>query len=350
MKIFYSLKFKFIIFLIFLSIISTFNSIYVYNFKYDETTYKNMVIKISEKYNVSENYTSYVGKLKYSNFISDKFLIYIPNESEILKKGDIISVYSNISISKYYNNFNEFNYAKYLNSIKIIGSIFVDDFSIIEMSSYNQSYREKFENFIDKKFDSDISKIVKAMIYGQKNKIPESIQQVFNKSGISHILVVSGSSIYILSKIIEKIFKRIKYNEYIQIVIITMYFFFCKFVISIFRAYLMYVFKFINKKFKLNFNSNEIFLISVLIILIYNPYYIFSYSFWYTILAVLGIKLYFSSIENKLWFYILKLCKYKNVFEFRNKYKFKILKYIIKILSMSASVQIFLFPISLYIR
>ncbi len=350
MKFFKSKKFFILFILSSILLIQIIRSIYVFNFKYTFNNTKYIEAKIDKLYSKTESYISYIGKIKYSGKYVDKFIIYIKEMDEVnaLSKGDIISFYSKLSESSYYNNYNEFNYKLYLNGNNIVGNIFVDNYSIIHDEITKEGYKDKFINHLEAVFDEDISNVIKAVILGEKKGLKGDVSEDFNMSGISHVLTVSGTAIYVLKRFLSKVLKKFKLKNTASFVFISLYSFFCNFSISIARAYIAYILNLFSKNLKLNFTWQEIIIICFILILIINPYYIFNYSLWYSFLAALGIKMIYPSLNSLLYNYLLKMFKEVNERNVKNKLLFKTLKYIISVFSLTISVQIMLFPIYIF--
>ena len=76
MNFFKSKKFYLIIFLIFIFIIRTIYSYYLYNFKYYMEEEKYIEAEIMSIYSRGENFDGYLCKLKYSGKFRDRFVVY----------------------------------------------------------------------------------------------------------------------------------------------------------------------------------------------------------------------------------------------------------------------------------
>ncbi|MBR1884365.1 MAG: ComEC/Rec2 family competence protein [Clostridia bacterium] len=302
-----------------------------------------------EKYSESEKSVGYLAYIKYSKIYLDRFIIYVPKGSIPLSSGDVIKGNTSMLKNKYYKNYNEFNLSTNLHSKGIVSQIYLNSFEMIDDKEERKKYSDEFIDYLNLKFDMQKSSIIQAMILGEKDMLDENVKEEFNMAGISHLLVVSGTAIMILKKMIKNVLKRKgKIYEYIEIIIITMYVIFCKFSISIFRAYLNNVISFLALKFNIKINKIQVFLSSFLFLLLINPYYIFSISFWYTNLAVLGIITIYPKLQSKCQIWLLKKYRVKNEQKVKGKISYKIAKYSINLSVLSISIQIMLFPLNVY--
>lgn len=349
MKFFKSRKCLIYLFLFLILIIRIFYSVYLFNYKYKFSERKYIEMKIISLKNVSDKTISYIGKIKYSSKFIDKFIVYVPNDnSPYLNNGDIISFYSKLNENKFYNNYNEFNYGLYLNSQNIVGTVYADSYNVIYKSDKKWDFRTKFGEYLNNNFNEDISSVISAIIYGNKGNIGKETEEIFKLSGASHILVVSGTAIYILRGLLNKILKRFKYKNICVFILVTLYMIFCIKSVSLIRAYIMYLIGIIFKilKFKEGFFDRIIF--SLIIVMIINPYYIFSYSLWYSFLAVLGIKIFYPLIQSKLNNFVLRVFKCRCKSKIKQKKLYIFITYLISIISITISVQIMLFPIMIF--
>lgn len=133
--------------------------------------------------------------------------------------------------------------------------------------------------------------ILNGIILGNREHIEEEILSLYRNAGIYHILAISGLHITILVSFLSKIFDKIhpRYGKVIVILIISFYCIFTGASISTVRATIMsiiYLIGFIIYK-RYDFISSVF--ISMLILLIINPMYLFDIGFLYSFTAVLSI-------------------------------------------------------------
>ena len=181
------------------------------------------------------------------------------------------------------------------------------------------------------------------ILVGYKDEIPEEIQEKFKESNISHILAVSGLHVpYIIiavSKSLEKIQGK-RRSKITTIFFIILYMFITNFSPSVVRASLMVITSILAK---LTYNKNDIWTsmsISLLIILVYNPYLIISNGVLLSYAGTIGIITFQKSISM-----FLAKIKFKNEIYKYNSKIMGIIDYIQDTLVVSFSVQIPIWPI-----
>ena len=161
---------------------------------------------------------------------------------------------------------------------------------------------------------------------GYIEEISEDIRENFNESNVSHILAVSGMHIGYLAMFCNIFFKNAgkRKTNYFSIAIILFYFKIVKFTPSVARATIMAVSVLISK---LSYRKNDswtMVCLSLLCLLIYNPFFINNISLIFSFLATFWIILY-----NK-------------IFQKENK---SILRRILNTILMTISLMIFIMPI-----
>ena len=202
----------------------------------------------------------------------------------------------------------------------------------------------KIKEAIKSTYSEKIAKIVMGVMLGYTDEIDAETKQDFSNSNISHVLAVSGMHISYIIILVTNSTKKLfgkKQSKIIASIVLLIYMFITGFSISVVRASIMGIlscmaFIVYRKSDTLNNIS-----ISVLIILINNPYSLTSLSFLLTYGGTLGI-IYFEPIVEK----ILKGIKIRN-----RKWKYVFLriqrkcKNIIEVISVSISAQVVITPI-----
>lgn len=349
---------KVIILLIISSIIS--NTILIFQNKKYEKIYNNLSIQenlnmtgiiISEKQE-KQYYNKYKIKVNYNN---QNLRFYITTKKDIeLNYGDKITFSGTYTKPEVERNYNGFDYSKYLKQLKIFGTIKCEKIQVLSQKQENKIFQ--ISNQISNKIISNTKKILKeetaslllGLILGYKTDIVEETQENFRNASMSHILAVSGMHVAYVILGINLIFKNLigkKNTNILSIFILIFYMFITNFSPSITRAGIMGIIVLLSK---LIYRKNDIYTsisISLLLILIYNPFLIQNLGLQLSYGGVVGIVLFNKSI--------LKFLKNINLKNKVYKYKIrpKIQKYLDKIkeiISVSISVQLSILPIILY--
>lgn len=306
-------------------------SVYLYNFKYKSWNNLVVQIKINSIEKVSEEGITY--SVKYNG---DSFLLYIQEKEKIYRYGDVLKILSsNYDIAEY-NNPYEFDYKQYLNSNGYISRLYCN--KVIENVKNRKDVLtiiHKIRDLISEKLEESIliekANFLKSIMYGDDTLLDENIKQKFTDIGLGHMLCVSGTHVVFLLQAFEKITDNKKWR--IGKVLLLIYFYFISlFNISLLRSLLMFGITILNRKveFKIKY------IITIYIILLINPYYIFNIGVIFSFLSILSIHLFYSIINS--FIYVKLNIKSKN----------KVLIFIIENISLTLSAQVLIIPFQVY--
>lgn len=224
-----------------------------------------------------------------------------------LELGDILNITGEIKIPNDNDNFNSFNYRKYLLSKKIKRIISVNS---IEIAKKNTNLFYNIKNIIIKKINKiENNEYIYLFIMG-KNNLDNNIKDSYSKNGISHLFAISGMHISLITLTLSKLLNIISKKKKLNFVIITSFLFFFLFLTdympSIIRASFMYIIINIKKYFKVNISNLFIIFNIFLFLLLINPYYIYNLGFVFSFVISFAL-IYFSSLINKYKNYFQKL-------------------------------------------
>lgn len=165
--------------------------------------------------------------------------------------------------------------------------------------------KNKIRDYIEKTFDNYLEKenkgLVLGLFLGDKSKLSFELKEIFRKTGLYHILAVSGLHITIFAFIMLIVFNILQISfslrYYLLIFLIFIYAGLCSFQPSIIRAGLMFLFI----SFSYFFNRKTLPIINLFsagsLILLFSPLTLFNISFQLSFLATFGI-LYFYPYFN----------------------------------------------------
>ena len=287
------------------------------NQKY-ETFYKNIPENIQTTATVvseakeTDYYYSYEIKVE-----GKKLILYVKKSyPQKLKYGMWISLEGTYQEPQEATNYKGFNYKEYLKTKKIYGSIKANEISIIKENNVNiilklcNNARNKIIKTAENILPQETSGLVTEILIGEKKNIEEEITESFSKASLSHILAISGTHIsyiivgisFLLTK--SKISKKSAYITTIILLIIFM--FITRFAPSVVRACIMGIIMLLSKVvYRKNDIINSI-AISLIIILIYNPFSIRDIGLQLSYLGTLGIVFLNKPISTFLSKYINK--------------------------------------------
>ena len=352
----------FIIILVFALSLS-FN-IYKFEFKYktSENTSR-MEVVIENLETIKEDKISYLVKYDNQKFILNIYQNKYSKQKDDIQKynnfkyGDVISFRGKIKIPEKLGNPYEFDYKKYLNSKNVIGTITTYDVKFVDVKINNiftklvYNLKDKISERIDNIMPENESNLFKSMLYGDDIFLEEDIKENFEKSGLSHLLAVSGSNIATLFIIVSYISKKLNKSISILFTIVFSFVFciFCSFELSIIRASIFLVITNICKKNERKLNTYLKIFLSFFIMLLYNPYCIFNIGMMMSYLAVISIVMFQSQIFSLFDMLIKGILRVKYIKPKGIKKVIYNFAYIILLpLSFTISVQILLFPIQIY--
>ena len=229
-----------------------------------------------------------------------------------LNFGDRIKAAANFKLPTSIRNSGGYDYSKYLKTLDIYITAEIEDTSILQnfdvdlvrRISHMISYKVK--EFSSKNLDVDEAGILNALIIGDESKISSETQSQYKKAGMIHLLVVSGGHIVFLIMMLEMILKLFnvskKSSKYVTIIVIILYVFITGATPSIVRAGVAcIIIKFSEIIGRENDGYTTLFLV-LLLILIKNPFSIFSLSLQLSFFGVLGIMMLYAKIKEKLVF------------------------------------------------
>ena len=323
----------------------------------DEEVLSGTALIVSEKQEKEYNYTYKIKILDIGKSACKDTCLYLKvskkNET-ILEYGDIITFEGEFQEASGKRNYGGFNYKEYLKSIKVYGTIKVDNFKVLEKNRGNFliSFTNKVSNSIKEKINSFVNNreagMLIGILLGDDGNIEEDIEESFKVSSLSHVLAVSGMQVTYIITGMYFVFNSSLGKRKTRIVIISILIFYTAltgFSPSIVRASIMGI---VIIGAGLFYRKNDIWTsisLSLLLMLISNPFLITNVGLQLSYLGTIGIILF-----NKTIFQILKNIKLKD-----KKYEYKINRKIIlaisktkEILAVTISASIAVFPVMLF--
>ena len=229
----------------------------------------------------------------------------IGNFSKKYHIGDKISLEGNLEKPSSQNTEYLFNYRNYLYNKKIFYIFKIDNYKKV---SNNRFIYYKIKQLILKRIDKN--PYLQAFILGDKRYIKSDVLESFQFNGISHLLAISGMHVNLLGAILLKIFLMLGVREekrYLFVSIILMFYaILTGLSASVLRGVLFFILFSINKIFYFYIKNTNIFIITVSIALLINPFFLYDVSFWYSFSISLSL-LVMGDVINKYNGYFIKL-------------------------------------------
>ncbi|MEG2084365.1 MAG: ComEC/Rec2 family competence protein [Clostridia bacterium] len=263
---------------------------------------------------------SYSGKAKLQFFETEA----------VFKIGDKVTLRGRIENKKvnYFDGYSVTNFKR-----NYYYDVFVDEaqFFAGELSGIDK-VKFSTKQLLYKNANSEVASFMYALIYGDTNGMDAQIKSDFAYIGTAHIFAVSGMHIGIIVIVLLLILRKLKVGNVINLIIISavllIYNIFCNFTPSVMRASIMSEILLISNCLGMKNDTISSFSLAGIILLLFSPLNLFYISFLMSFLAVLGMILFYTPINNKI--------------------SKKIPKKIASLLSGSIAVNISLLPIMIY--
>ncbi|WP_196889628.1 ComEC/Rec2 family competence protein [Aureivirga sp. CE67] len=301
-------------------------------------------IKILEVLKPTKFAKRYYGEIVNQNGkeSSGKVLIYTDTIFRNLEEGTEILTKAQPKELYQKNNFG-FDYVSFLQKKQIFYDLKLNDknakflegkSSISLASSIRRKVVEKLEKL---DLSKDVLAITKALFLGEKQDISKELYQNYTYAGVIHILAISGLHIGILLFILEKLLFFLNRSQRLKIIKVLLqisFLWFFAFVTgfspSVTRAVTMFSIIAIGLNLSRTTFVFQSILISYLVLLFINPFWLFQVGFQLSYIAVISIVVLKPLLD--------KLFKPKN----------KIISKIWDLFSVSVAAQIGILPISLF--
>ena len=294
----------------------------------------------------NDRYVAIVNKID-STESSGRILLNIRRDS--LPHSFDIGTHLRIKSSLYKNsqirNPNQFDYGKYLANKQIYAQLYADAIDIQKGSQtnkdiwyYTSKWRTKIIQNLEKNhFNQAELGVAIALLLGQQQDISPEVIQDYQFAGAVHILSVSGlhiGFILLFVTFLLKPFPNNKKGSFIKLQIIlfslSLFGFIAGFAPSVVRSVVMFSFVAIGMYLKRSTNIFHTLLVSILLILLFQPSFLFDVGFQLSYVALFFI-LWLQPLLNQLW-----------------TPKNKIAIYFWEILTVSFAAQIGTLPLSIY--
>jgi len=334
------------------SLIIQTNSLEKSNYSNDNSVFEKEVsitLIIREKLkntNYNQRYIALVQTIDNKNY-SGRILISVPKKNfpNPIEVGTILRIQGSLIKNKKPDNPNQFDYGNYLRQKQIYAQLYVHSGNIErslepqkDIWYYAAKVTSRITNNLEKtNFDKKALAVASALILGQQQDIAPEIIQDYQYAGAVHILSVSGlhvGFIFLFLNFILKPISNTRKGSFLKLAILLSSLFFFALLAglspSIVRSVVMFSFVAIGLHLRRSVNIYHTLLVSMLLILLFQAYFLFDVGFQLSYLAVFFI-VWFQPILSKLW-----------------KPKNKIVKYSWDILTVSFAAQIGTLPLSLY--
>ncbi len=270
-------------------------------------------------------------KAQYITYIQqNKYLVYAKTNSKIALPNDTIWD-SKMRVSEIPRfMIKDFDYGQYLIDNGFSGVIYLSKNHTIIPNKKNTIFQQfnrwrwqKINEFQTTKYLSKLNKgVYLALTFGDRGMLDFEQKQAYVQTGIFHVLAISGLHVGIVYIVLLFLLRFLfLHNKWLQlclvIICLALYTFMAGNSVSVTRAFFMFVLIHIGNSFALGQKTVNTTLFVALLMLIYQPFWLFDIGFQLTFSAVLAIVIYHPKLkkffnqktQNKKGF-ILKILHY----------------------------------------
>lgn len=294
----------------------------------------------------SDRYIAVVQTINGQHY-SGKLILNIARDSSVtnIKTGSYLKIKETLYKNREPNNPNQFDYGDYLNKKQLYAQLYTSNTELQigtqikkDIWFYTEELRATIKQNLEKnQFNKKELNIAVALLMGQKQDISSEVMLDYQYAGAIHILSVSGLHVGYLLLFLNFMLKPIpntKKGTIVKLLITLLTL--ASFAIiaglspSVLRSVVMFSFVAIGYQSRRTVNIYHTLIVSALLILLFQPYFLFDVGFQLSYLALFFI----------VWFQPIIAPIYKP--------KTKIIAYCWTILSVSFAAQIGTLPLSIY--
>lgn len=254
--------------------------------------------------------------------------------NELLKTGQKIS--GGFKVSSLHDSTNKYSF--YSEGIYCFARP-VSEVYITQGNNFHYNLLCKIQNFVNKNLQNNTknSAVLISMIYGEKGYISPEFNEAVKMCGVSHVLVVSGLHFSLIFLVVSFLcgligLKGVK-KDIALLIMAVFYMGLCGFSVSVIRVSLVFFIAFVSRRLRRIHTGIDSLIVALIIVLLINPFSIFSISFQLSFEATFGLLALFPEIK-------------KNIdIRFKNR---KIIKGLLNTAAVSLSAFVFTLPTVIY--
>ena len=295
-------KYTFILFITFIIYALIITSIPMKTtYKENDSTFEGNILSI-KKYDTK---TTLIIKEKNK---TEKILVNYYEKIDKINLGDKVKIKGTLKLPSKNTVPNLFNYRKYLNNNNIYYILTASEITKIKNNTKILThYKNKLQKYINRKKAHTYLNI---FILSNKNDLDKEVLNSYQVNGLSHLFSISGMHITLLLGTILNLLDKVSYNRYYKyiflIIILIIYMYLTDFTPSILRSGIMFILLTLNKLFNFKIKTKNIIMLTFIIIVLINPYYIYNLGFQLSYLISFYLII-FAHIINKHKNYFKKL-------------------------------------------
>ena len=223
--------------------------------------------------------------------------------------GDSIKIEGYLTTPNNNTNPNLFNYRKYLYNEKIYYILNIEKYVKLK-DNKNIIYYIK-NNILERiNVDTKTGAYLSTLILGDNRYMDDHILNIYQSLGVSHLFAISGMHVGLLSTLLLFILKRMHWSEKLSYVIIISFLIIYLLLIggspSAIRAVILFVLLAMNRLWKWNISTFNVFLFAISLIIISEPSIVLKIGFQFSSL-ISGVLILNNSLINSYKTYLTKL-------------------------------------------
>jgi competence protein ComEC len=232
----------------------------------------------------------------------------IYNFSGDIPYGDNIVITGRLVLPRGRTNPGGFDYKGWLSSRSVSALLYVNKIDSVSsgwgnpLIKFSYWLREKAVTCVDRFAGGSAGALLKGMLIGERESIPENIQEDFRKSGVIHIIAISGQNLSLVgfaTFLILSVFGLSKRTSAIIVIpVIVLYSIMTGFDPPVVRAMIMGILVLLALILELRVSLLNIIGTAMLIFLLFNPKMLFDVGFQLSFAATLGIAVLYRPISG----------------------------------------------------
>lgn len=303
-------------------------------------------LKIENPHRSSEKFRKYKAAILSRDSVSQVktfALLYWDKENPPLNADDELWVYTKIRETESPKNPYQFDYKKYLSRQQIRYVLYTDSVYLIEKQGRNMYHHftkfksETRKELLDSGFSENATDIMGAMLLGDRTEMNEEIEENYRKTGVVHILSISGLHVVMVYTIFFYLLYPLTYlpkgktgRIILSLLFIWAYAMFVEMQPPVARSALMITIFHFATVLRRKPNIYHTLAVSAFVLLLVNPNFLFDVGFQLSYAAV--------------FFIVWLMPVYRRLLPFRNR----ILGYSRDFIGTSISAQAGTFPIAAF--
>ena len=230
--------------------------------------------------------------------ISENVICYMDKEANVKLNTYVVLNSAQIKLPNGQRNNGSFDYSSFLKSRNVYAILSAKSKDITDTRKCEWSVKraaasvnDKLCRFIDANYEPQNAALLKGILLGDKSDLSDETQESFRKSGLSHVLAVSGMHLAVITSILGMFLKRLnrKIRGVILLLAIWSFAFIVGLPVSVVRAAFMLSFLIFADCMFWSKDSLTNLATVALILMVQNPNVVYDISFSMSFSATLGI-------------------------------------------------------------